>query len=337
MHTIGVIGYGYWGPNLVRNFAESTRAKVKWISDRDPVRLELAQRRHPAVTCTSDHLHVLKDPDVDAIAIATPVSTHFDLALQALQHGKHVWVEKPFTRTVDEGLRLLDEASRRHLVILVDHTFVYTGAVRKIKTIIDQGELGELYYYDSMRVNLGLFQLDVDVIWDLAVHDLAIIEYLFPFQPVAVSAVGRAHLQNRRANTAFINLHFANDFIAHINASWLSPVKVRQVTVAGSKKMVVYDDLINVEKVKVYDRGVDLPMTKESAYSTLTQYRMGDVLAPHISGREALAVEVDHFLDCIDTGTEPLTNGSAGLQLVRILTAATQSMSEQGSLQKVQT
>ncbi|HWR03145.1 MAG TPA: Gfo/Idh/MocA family oxidoreductase [Humidesulfovibrio sp.] len=335
MLNIGVIGYGYWGPNLVRNFAESPRAQVRWVSDRSEERLALAQRRHPGVRTDTDYQAMLRDPEVTAVAIATPVSTHFPLALECLRAGKHVWVEKPFTHTVEEGERLIEEAAKRGLRILVDHTFVYTGAVRKMKELIDAGTLGDIYYYDSMRVNLGLFQFDVDVIWDLVIHDLAIIENLFSARPTGVSAIGRAHFPGRHANTAFVTLHFENDFIAHINASWLSPVKVRQITVAGSKQMIVYDDMSNAEKIKVYDRGADLPMTRESTYNALMDYRMGDMWAPRIAGREALSLEVEHFLDCIEQGTQPITSGEVGLQLVRLLSAATTSMQNQGSLQKV--
>lgn len=335
MLSVGVIGYGYWGPNVVRNFADSTRARISWVSDRDPVRLEIAKRRHPGIRTTTDYAEMLKDDGLDAVAIVTPVSTHFPLGLECLRAGKHVWIEKPLTRTIEEAERLLEEAASRKRVLLVDHTFVYTGAVRKLKSMIEAHDLGDLYYYDSMRVNLGLFQFDVDVIWDLVAHDLAIIDYLFPFQAIAVSAVGRSHFEGRHANTGFVNLHFDNQFIAHVNASWLSPVKVRQITVAGSRKMVVYDDLNNAEKIKVYDRGADMPMTKESTYSALMDYRLGDMWAPHISPREALAVEVEHFIDCIETGAEPITSGAFGLELVRLLTAATESMQKHGALQKV--
>lgn len=335
MQSIGVIGYGYWGPNLVRNFAECPRAKVAWVTDQNPERLALAKRRHPGAQVGTDYRAMLADPEVTAVAIATPVSTHYPLALECLRAGKHVWVEKPFTRTVAEGEHLLEEAAARGLTILVDHTFVYTGAVRKVKEILDSGSLGDIYYYDSTRVNLGLFQFDVDVIWDLVVHDLAIIEHLFAARPTGVSAIGRAHFAGRHANTGFVTLHFENDFIAHINASWLSPVKVRQITIAGSRQMLVYDDLNSAEKIKVYDRGASLPETRESTYSALMDYRLGDMWAPHVSGREALAVEVDHFVDCIEQGARPVTSGEVGLQLVRLLNAATASMQNEGALQKV--
>src|ERR1700676_2100310 len=248
MIRVGVIGYGYWGPNLVRNFAESKRSKVVAVSDLRPERLALVQSRYPAMQTTTDYHDLIQNPEIDAIAISTPVSTHFELAMGALRGGKHVLIEKPLTRTSDEALRLLDEAARRKLTVMVDHTFVYTGAVRKIHDMIESGELGNLYYYDSVRINLGLFQLDVDVIHDLAVHDFAIMDYLLPWKPVAISATGSSHVPKGKENIAYITAFFENDFIADVHVNWLSPVKVRQTLIGGSRRMIVYDDVNPSEK-----------------------------------------------------------------------------------------
>jgi predicted dehydrogenase len=330
----GVIGYGYWGPNLVRNIAESPGAKIVAVSDLHPQRLALAQTRYPAITVSTDHQELFRNPAIDAIAISTPVSTHFDLAMQALRAGKHVMVEKPITSSSEEALRLMEEADKRKLLLMVDHTFVYTGAVRKMRELIDNGSLGDIYYYDSVRVNLGLFQQDVNVIWDLAVHDLAIMDYLLPERPCAVSATGISHIEGRHENIAYITMFFAKSMIAHIHVNWLSPVKVRSTLLSGSQKMIVYDDMEITEKVKVYDRGISLKSVPEAEklYSVLVGYRTGDMWSPRLDTTEALALEIQHFAQCVETGTAPLTSAGAGLQVVRILEAATESMKDQGRL-----
>jgi predicted dehydrogenase len=330
----GVIGYGYWGPNLVRNIAESPGAKIAAVSDLHPQRLTLAQTRYPGITVSTDHQDLFRNPAIDAIAISTPVSTHFDLALQALRAGKHVLVEKPITASSEEALRLMEEADKRKLLLMVDHTFVYTGAVRKMRELIDNGSLGDIYYYDSVRVNLGLFQQDVNVIWDLAVHDLAIMDYLLPERPCAVSATGISHIAGRHENIAYITMFFAKSMIAHIHVNWLSPVKVRSTLLSGSQKMIVYDDMEITEKVKVYDRGISLKSVPEAEklYSVLVGYRTGDMWSPRLDTSEALALEIQHFAQCIETGTAPLTSAGSGLQVVRILEAATESMQDRGRL-----
>jgi predicted dehydrogenase len=330
MIQIGVIGYGYWGPNLVRNFSEIAEAQVVAVSDLSEARLRLVKARYPAIETTTDHQVLLSNPDVDAIAIATPVSTHYDLALGALKAGKHVFLEKPLTETVDQGERLVTEAEQRNLVLQVDHTFIYTGAVRKIRELVDSGELGDLYYYDSVRVNLGLFQPDINVIWDLAVHDLSIMNYIFPLVPTAVSATGVNHVPAKPADIAFLTLFFENNMIAHFHVNWLAPVKLRRTLLGGSRKMIVYDDLEPSEKIKVYDKGITLNGSKESLYKSLISYRTGDMWAPQLETMEALKVEAQHFIQCIQKGERPLTDGRAGLRVVRILEAATHSMSERG-------
>lgn len=256
MINVGVIGYGYWGPNLVRNFAETPGSQVVGVCDLRPERLSSVQARYPAIKTTTDYRELLTDPSIDAIAIATPVSTHFDLALQALQAGKHVFVEKPMTATSEQATRLVEKAERCNRVLMVDHTFVYTGAVRKMRDLVEKNEVGEIYYYDSVRVNLGLFQHDVNVIWDLAVHDLSIMDYVLRVFPVAVSATGMSHLSGQPENVAYVTLFFETNMIAHLHVNWLSPVKVRRTLVGGSLKMIVYDDLEPSDRIKVYDKGV---------------------------------------------------------------------------------
>ena len=332
MIRIGVIGYGYWGPNLVRNFSEVRDCRVVAVSDSRPERRALVEARYPAVATASDYRDLLTDPNIDAIAIATPVDTHFPLALEALCNDKHVWVEKPMTTTSDDAMRLIEEAERRQRVLHVDHTFVYTGAVRKIHDLVSSGALGRLYYYDSVRVNLGLFQRDVNVIWDLAVHDLSIMDFVMPQQPFAVSATGAGHVKGSPENIAYLTLFFEDSTIAHIHVNWLAPVKVRRTLIGGSSKMVVYDDLETSEKVRVYDKGLTLGAEGDQRYQMLVGYRAGDMYAPHVEITEALQVEAAHFLDCINHKRRSQTDGEAGLRIVRILEAATQSMNGRGQV-----
>lgn len=330
MIGIGVIGYGYWGPNLVRNFVEAAGSRLKVVSDLRPDRLALVHLRYPAIRTTNDHTSLIEDPAVDAVVIATPVSTHFDLALQALRAGKHVLVEKPLTETSDQALRLIAEAQRRNLVLMVDHTFVYTGAVRKIAELVNGGNLGRLYYYDSVRVNLGLFQHDVNVLWDLAVHDLSIMDYVLGRQPSAVAATGMAHVPGRPEDVAYLTCFFNDDLIAHFHVNWLAPVKIRRTLIGGDQRMIVFDDLEPSEKVKVYDKGITLNNGPEGVYQMLVGYRTGDMWAPQINATEALRVEALHFLECVAQGKQPLTDGQVGLNVVRVLEAANQSLAQRG-------
>jgi len=330
MVRVGVIGYGYWGPNLVRNFAELPGAEVVGVSDLRPDRLALVKTRYPAIRATTDIGELLADPKVDAIAVATSVATHYDLALKALQAGKHVLLEKPITATADQARRLIEEADRRKLTLMVDHTFVYTGAVRKIKELVDKGELGDIYYYDSVRINLGLFQHDVSVIWDLAVHDLAIMDFVLKRYPVAVSATGISHVPGAPENIAYLTFFFEGALMAHIHVNWLAPVKVRQALIGGSNKMVVFDDLETIEKVKVYDKGVTVQNDAENLYRMRIGYRTGDMWSPKLDASEPLTVEARHFVECVEKSQRPQTDGRAGLRIVKLLEAATESVKNHG-------
>jgi predicted dehydrogenase len=330
MIHIGVIGYGYWGPNLVRNFQNTKDAKVVAVCDLNPRNHARVKALYPAIETCTDGCELVKRNDIDAVVIATPVSTHFKIAMAALSHDKHVLIEKPITQTVREAQTLIDEATRRHKVLMVDHTFVYTGAVRKIRSLVDAGELGEVLYYDSVRINLGLFQHDVNVLCDLATHDIAIMSHVVPHRPTAVSATGISHIPGEPENTAFLTVFFDGNCIGHIHANWLSPVKIRHTLVGGSRRMVVYNDLDPSETVKVYDRGVNVETSRESVYEMLISYRSGDMLAPQIDRTEALQREAVHFVDCIANGTAPVSDGQAGLAVVRILEAATASMADRG-------
>lgn len=327
-----MIGFGYWGPNLVRNFADAPGATLVGISDLSSDRLARAKGRYPSARLTEQPSDLLTDSAIDAVAIATPVSSHFDLAMQALQSGKHVLVEKPLASSSEQAMTLIDEARKRDLLLMVDHTFIYTGAVRKIREMISLGELGDIYYYDSVRVNLGLFQHDVNVIWDLAVHDLAIMDFVLDSKPVAVSATGISHIAGQPENVAYITLFFADSRIAHLHVNWLAPVKVRRTLIGGSEKMIVYDDLEPSEKVKVYDKGVTLSASPEAVYKLLVSYRSGDMWAPNIDQTEGLQTEVRHFIDCIERNQQPASDGHAGLRVLRILEAAERSMRGRGRL-----
>jgi predicted dehydrogenase len=330
MVRIGVVGYGYWGPNLVRNFAETPGAEVAAVADLDTAKLATVKRRFPAVTTTTNFNDLLHDPSIDAIAVATPVNTHYELAMAALKAGKHVWVEKPMTETTEQARRLVDEAERRGKVLHVDHTFIYTGAVQKIAEIIRADELGKIYYYDSIRVNLGLFQRDVSVISDLAVHDFSILDHLFGEQPAAVTASGMNHFPGTPENLAYVTLYYDSGTIAHANVSWLAPVKVRQILIGGSKKMVTYDDLEPSEKIKVYDKGVSFTDDPEKIQEMRVGYRTGDMWAPKVAGTEALRVEGEHFVDCIKHSKQSLTDGRLGLRVVELIEAASASMRAKG-------
>ncbi|MGE0432335.1 MAG: Gfo/Idh/MocA family protein [Planctomycetota bacterium] len=328
---IGVIGYGYWGPNLVRNFVECPHTTVKVVSDTRAPRLEAMQRRFPGVRGTTDAAELINAPDVDAVVIATPVSTHFPLGMAALEAGKHVLMEKPLAESYANSRQLVDTAREQNRVLLVDHTFVYTPVVRRMKQLISGGDVGEVYYFDSTRVNLGLFQNDVSVLWDLAVHDLAVLDYLFAeHRPVAVSATGAAHIPGHPVNTAWLTVYTSSSFLAHIHVNWLSPTKLRRTIVGGSKSMLVWDDLDPAEKLRVYDKGVDV-RSEEETHKRLIGYRSGDMHAPHIGVGEALAVEAVHFADCIEGKATPETPGEAGLTVVAVLEAAEQSMNQRGT------
>ncbi len=328
MIRFGVIGYGYWGPNVVRNIHALESATVAAICDRHPAAQKRAMNAFPSVKVVSDANEILRSPDIDVVAVVTPVWTHFELAKAALENGKHVFLEKPLTSNVEQAEELIELAEKKNLQIMVDHTFLFTGAVKKIRQLVDQGELGDLYYYDSTRVNLGLFQHDIDVIWDLAPHDLSIMDYLIRKEPEAVVATGQAHL-NAHADIAFITVYFPENTIAHINVNWLSPVKVRTTLLGGEKKMLVWNDLEADEKVKVYDKGVQIN-NQEGVYELLVSYRSGDMWAPKVEQTEALKVEMQYFLNCIETNTKPMNDGVAGLRVIRLLEAAGKSLKLRG-------
>lgn len=336
MINVGVIGYGYWGPNLVRNLAEVSRVKLAAVADSAPQKLELVQRRFPAVKTTTDYQDLIRDPSIDAIAIATPVSTHFELGMAVLKAGKHLWLEKPMTETSLQARQLLDEAEKRNLILFVDHTFVYTGAVRKMKEIVSSGELGKILYYDSSRVNLGLFQHDVNVIADLGVHDFSILDHLLKEHPNAVSAGGINHFPGTPENLAYITMFYDSGTIAHINVSWLAPVKVRQILLGGSNKMITYDDLEPSEKIKVYDKGVSFTDDPKKIYEMRVGYRTGDMWAPKLNEGEALRIAVEHFVDCIEKSQQPETDGRMGLRVVELVEAATSSMRGRGETVHIQ-
>src|SRR5271154_1124187 len=328
--NIGVIGYGYWGPNIVRNFHGQQRSRVVTVCEKNPNSLQRVRQALPGIKTTSDCVELLTSPEIDAVAVVTPVWTHFELAKTALESGKHVFVEKPFTCTTAQAEELIELAERKHLKIMVDHTFLFTGAVQRMKEMIDDGTLGELYYYDSTRVNLGLFQHDVNVLWDLAPHDLSIMDYLIKEKPEAIVATGERHL-NGVADIGFMTLYYPNNMIGHINVNWLSPVKVRTTLIGGERKMVVWNDLEADEKLKVYDRGVQMT-TGEAVYQQLVSYRTGDMWAPKVEQVEALKAETAYFVDCIVNNKEPFNNGVAGLRVVKMLEAADVSLQLKGKI-----
>jgi len=330
MINMAVIGYGYWGPNIARNFSRTDGAKLIAICDMNEANLDRARKEYPSIQTYSVCNDVLSSKDVDAIAIITPVSSHFDLAKRALNEGKHVFVEKPFTATVSEAEQLLELADKKNLMIMVDHTFLFTGAVRKMKEVIDNDVLGQVYYYDSTRINLGLFQHDVNVIWDLAPHDLSIMDYLIAEKPVALQATGKANISNME-NIAFVTVHFGGNIVAHFNVNWMSPVKVRLTLVGGEKKMLVWNDNVPDEKLKIYDKGAEMK-SKDGIYDLLVSYRSGDIWAPKVEQTEALKLETDYFVKCVEGSIKPVNDGFAGLRVVKMLEACDRSLRNKGAI-----
>jgi predicted dehydrogenase len=330
MLNVGVIGYGYWGPNIVRNFNAADDAHVVALCDLNADYLSKAKKTYPALEVTTDSDAILKSSTIDAVAVITPVFAHFDLAKKALENGKHVFVEKPFTSTADQAKELVDLAQKKNLKIMVDHTFLFTGAVKKIKQLVDEQALGKLYYYDSMRVNLGLFQHDVNVVWDLAPHDFSVMDYVIKEKPLSLSATGEIHY-NGFEDVAYVTVYCESNVIAHFNVNWLSPVKVRTTLLGGDKKMLVWNDLEADEKLKIYDKGVDVK-TRESVYNLLVSYRTGDAWIPKIDQIEALRLEANYFVDCIENNKTPINDGEAGLRIVRMLEATNESIKGKGKL-----
>ena len=331
MIRIGVIGYGYWGPNIVRNFHSHEASEVVLVCDQSAKCQERLHKVHPSIAFTRDANDILNSPDIDAVAVVTPVWTHYELAKAALENGKHIFVEKPFTCSVRQAEELVELADRKNLKIMVDHTFLFTGAVKKIRQMVDAGELGDLYYYDSLRVNLGLFQHDVNVIWDLAPHDLAIMDHVIKEKAEAVVATGEKHL-NGVEDIAFITVYFPKRIIAHINVNWLSPVKVRTTLIGGEKKMLVWNDLEADEKIKIYDKGVSMSTNPSNLHQLLVSYRSGDMWAPQVEQIEALRAETGYFLKCIQENQTPFNDGVNGLRVVRLLEAAEKSVRQRGEL-----
>ena len=328
---VAVIGAGYWGPNLIRNFLMLDEIEAVVACDLDEGRLAKMRKMFYGIETSTDHNEVIARDDIDIVVISTPVSTHHEIAKKALVAGKHCFIEKPMTASVAEAEELIEIADRKGLKLFVDHTFIYAGAVRKMKEIITSGRLGEIYYFDSVRINLGLFQHDVNVIWDLAPHDLSIMDYLLEQKALSVSAIGTCHVGNGLEDIAYLTLEFENNLIAHFHVNWLAPMKIRKTLIGGTKSMIVYDDTEASEKVKIYDKGIDVT-TREGVYDTLVQYRTGDMLSPKLNQEEALAVGTRHFIDCILNDTQPLTDGQAGLNVVRILEASAISIKNRGQL-----
>ena len=329
MLQIGIIGFGYWGPNLVRNFSALTSVRVKYVIDSRKARLDLAKTLYSDIQVSDIADVVFADPDLDAVIIATPVFGHFSLAKKALNAGKHVVIEKPMTASVAEAEELIDLAQHKNLVLMVDHTFLYTGSVKKIKHLVSTGEIGRINYYDSTRINLGLFQPDVNVIWDLAPHDISILYYLMEERPVSVCATGIDHLKNGIENIAYVTFNFQSDMIALFSCSWLSPVKIRKILVGGDKKMVLFDDNEITEKVKVYDTGYSAKDDEEKQ-RILIDYRVGDIYVPKIENAEALRGMAIDFINAIIHGDEPLSNWKSGLDVVKVLEAAQNSIKQNG-------
>ncbi|MGH8915742.1 MAG: Gfo/Idh/MocA family oxidoreductase, partial [Acidimicrobiia bacterium] len=325
---IGVIGCGYWGPNHIRNFLalRSTGAEIVMAADRDPQRRDHIAKLYPSVRLAESAETVIGNPDIDAVVVATPVSSHYPLTRAALQAGKHVLVEKPFVTDIKQAADLSALARYQQRILMVGHTFQYAAAVNHIRDVIDQGQLGDVLYVRSLRVNLGIFQQDVSVLWDLAPHDVSILLYVLQREPTAVSAVGTSHFSNGLADVVSLTIDFGPELMANIIASWLDPRKVREMTIVGTKKMLVYDDVSANEKVRIYDRGVDGPQHYDSFGDFQYSYRYGDIVTPYLADYEPLREECAHFLECIRTGSSPRSSGEAGIEVIRILTAAEQSL-----------
>ncbi|HLF71350.1 MAG TPA: Gfo/Idh/MocA family oxidoreductase [Dehalococcoidia bacterium] len=333
---VAVIGCGYWGPNLVRNFFDAPGSTVTRVCDLEPERLDAIGKRYPTIGLGSDWRDVVHDPDVDAVCIATPAATHYAIAREALNAGKHVWVEKPLSMSFAEARELTELATKLGRVLLVDHTFVYTPAVQRMRQSIVSGELGDLLYYDSIRVNLGMYQHDVNVIWDLGVHDFSIIDYLLPYRPSGVSAVAASQIADSgREGLAYVTLHFEGDFIAHFHVSWLAPVKIRLATVCGTKRMIVFDDTAPSEKLKIYDRGIEVSGSSKDRERLQVEYRTGDMSAPKLDQVEALQIAAQHFAECVATGATPITDGAAGARVVAMLEATQRSLAAGGRVEKL--
>ena len=330
MLRAAIIGYGYWGPNVLRNFHENPEITISIVCDISKKNLKIVKEKYPSIELTETADDIFSDKDIDLVAIITPVFTHYALTKKALLSEKHVFVEKPFTSTTDQAKELIEIAEKKKLTIMVDHTYLFTSAVRKIKELVDNRTIGNLFYYDSVRVNLGLFQHDINVIWDLAPHDISIMNHLIKdLKPISVNAIGSQHFGNELEDVAYLHVKFENDFIANFHVNWLSPVKIRNTILAGDKKMLLWNDLASDEKIKIYDKGVDVK-TREGIYNLLVAYRTGDMWSPHVSGGEALKLETEYLVECINSGKRPINDGMDGLKVVRILEASEKSIKNGG-------
>lgn len=335
MINVGVIGVGYWGPNVIRNFYTNPETNIMMSCDLREERLNYIQSLYPSIEITKNYKEIIQNSKIDLISICTPVSSHYKLAREVLEAGKHVFIEKPMTTTSSQAEDLINTAEKKNLKIFVDHTFIYTGAVRKIKDLIKKGELGNLYYFDSVRINLGLFQHDINVLWDLAPHDISIMHNLLECDPEAVIATGADHLGNELEDVTYLTVYYPGNLIAHIHSNWLSPVKIRQTLIAGSKKMVVWDDNQPSEKVRVYDKGIEIIDTPDEVYNILIQYRTGDMNCPKLDSTEALTVEINHIVECLENNKQSDSDGKAGWMVVRILEASQESLKNRGKEIKI--
>lgn len=329
MVKIGIIGYGYWGPNIARNVYSTDGIELVAICDKSEERRNIAAKQYAGVKIYSDPKKLILSEEINTVAVVTPVYTHYELGKQVLESGKNLFIEKPFVSNVAQGDELINIALKRDLMIMVDHTFLFTGAVRKMREIIEAGELGDLFFFDSVRVNLGLFQHDINVIWDLAPHDISIMDYVTGKNPTAVSAIGARHFQTKFEDIAYLTVHFPDDFLAHFHCNWLTPVKIRKTLISGSKRMLVWDDLLADEKVKVYDKGVEIKSV-DGIYNLLISYRSGDMYAPKTDNREALGLEMEYFVQCVEDKKQPFNNGELGLRVVKVLEAADKSLKSGG-------
>lgn len=334
MIRVGVVGYGYWGPKLVRNFSEMSKAALTWVADLDRERLAKIQENYPYLHTTPDYEEMLRS-DIDAVVVATPIRTHYRLAKMALLADKHVLVEKPLTASGEEAEELIALAQERNLRLMVGHTFEYNGAIRTLRELVRRGDLGNVYYADAARLNLGLFQTDINVIWDLAPHDLSILLYVLGMDPVAISARGAANVRPGIQDVAYLDIEFPGGVLAHLHLSWLDPCKVRRVTIVGSRKMVVCNDIAESEKIRIYDKGVDRPYETDQFSDFHLAYRYGDVTIPYVPFQEPLRVQCEHFVECIATGATPQSSGEVGAKVVRILEAADRSLRNGGAREPI--
>lgn len=327
---ISIVGAGYWGPNLIRNFSIVENAVIRYVCDLDKKKLQQIKKLFPFVETTSDINDVLRDRKTHAVAVATPVKTHFPLAKMVLEKGKHVLVEKPITASVEQAEELVQLAQKKGLILAVDHTFVYNPAVQKIKQIVKKGELGDLFYFDSVRANLGLFQNDTNVLWDLATHDLSIMDYLLDQDPTEISAIGASHIRKDIYNIVYVTVKYPNNLLGHIHVNWVAPVKLRMTLLSGYHKMVSYNDLEPVEKIKVYNRGIKYKINPNDPSFYKYQYRVGDIHSPRVDFIEALTNLANHFVSCVREERKPITDGISGLRIVKLLTAAQESLNQNG-------